>query len=149
MVGGRSLVGWSYLLALALGAGLAILLIVDGHEKYVTSAAQYGADWPRFDGWRVLQHAGTGVVLLVQTLALITISVGRRIDWLVVPVYLASYTTCFISSWLSLMVAGKDFEGRGMLAQLALPGLFLACLVLGSWLLVAHLLRARAGRTIP
>ena len=108
---------WAYTTALACGAAAATYAIYDGYEVYSASIAQYGGDWFRFDGWRVLER-GAGVAVLVLTAAHFAFAYRSNTHWAALPLYVLSYVACGFTAWYSLLIAGKDFAGIGVIAQL-------------------------------
>lgn len=115
-------VRWAYGIALACGAAAAAFAIYDGYEVYSASITQHGGDWFRFDGWRVLER-GAGVVVLALTAAHFAFAFRSNTHWVALPVYILSYVACGFTAWYSLLIAGKDFAGIGVMAELLRVGM--------------------------
>ena len=118
---GAGVVRWAYAIALVCGAAAAMFAIYDGYEVYSTSIAQHGGDWFRFDGWRVLER-GAGVAALALTAAHFAFAFRSNTHWAALPLYLLSYVACGFTASYSLLIAGKDFAGIGVMSELLRVG---------------------------
>ncbi len=120
------LIGLAFYPALLLvGAAFATSGIVVGVQRYNQAVSESGSDLFRGNGWYVISHAGTGIVLLLLTLIYALVH-WRRGSRAVAPlIYLSSYCVCGLLFEVVLASAGKGETVREDLWTLAGGTLFL------------------------
>lgn len=113
----RRLIKWTLALALFAGGAFGLLVTFHGYQMQQHAIAERGDDWFHFDGWRILE-CGAGVVAVLLTLAFASCVLLSRPPTMSIPIYIAAYLACSQSAWLALLIAGKNFDGRGVGANL-------------------------------
>ncbi|MGD0864040.1 MAG: hypothetical protein ABSA49_00645 [Rhizomicrobium sp.] len=132
---GRKAFALIYAAILIAGALFAISGIVIGTERFKQEAAEHGSDWFQFAGWFVMSHTGTGIALLVLTLAYAALHLRYGFRLAVPFIYLLSYGFCGLAFFVVLLSAGKEGAlGGGLGAALwsSLTVLFPVSLILAA-----------------
>lgn len=60
--------------------------------------------------------------MLALTAAHFAFAFRSNTHWAALPLYLLSYAACGFTSWYSLLIAGKDFSGIGVMSELVRVG---------------------------